>query len=446
MIAGTHSGCGKTTVTCSILQALVNRKYKVSSFKCGPDYIDPMFHSKIIGTQLRNLDGFFCDRDTLCCLLQKNSLDISVIEGVMGFYDGVNDKASSYCLAKDTDTSVIITIDCKGMSLSIGAVMKGFLEFRKNNNIAGFIFNRLPESLVEKVKLLCREMNTEFFGYLPYCRECSIESRHLGLVTAGEVEDLKEKMKKLSELAEKHILINKIIELSEKSGSLKFTPPKIPKLSGNFPRIAVARDDAFCFYYEDNIELLKQIGCSIVQFSPLTDKRIPDNVSGLILGGGYPELYAGKLSANTSMLEDIYAKINRGLPTIAECGGFLYLHKYLEDDQKKRYKMVGIIDGTAFKTDRLRRFGYIYLTSQKDGMLCKKGERISAHEFHYWDSTSCGNGFNAVKVSSGVNYECVHFEDTLYAGFPHLYFYSNINAAVEFIKKCMEYKKKNEQN
>ncbi len=440
MIAGTNSGCGKTTVTCALLQALVNRGITASSFKCGPDYIDPMFHSKIIGINSRNLDSMFCGRNTLNFLLSKAQSDISVIEGVMGYYDGVGEKNSSCQVAFETETPVIIVIDCKGMSMSIGAVMKGFLTFRTPNNICGFIFNRLPESLVDTAKNLCAKMNVEYLGRFPFSKDCVIESRHLGLVNDMKIGELKTKMQRLSELAEENLLIDKIINISQKAKDVEFNDIIINKFADKAIRIAVASDEAFCFFYEDNLDILRELGCDIVKFSPLRDNKLPEKISGLILVGGYPELYAEKLSENKSMLWDIRNKIISGLPTIAECGGFMYLHKYIESADGKLFDMVGVIDGKAYKTDRLRRFGYINMTAERNNLLCKKGGVIKAHEFHYWDSTDCGGGFTAVKASSGLKYSCIHSNENLYAGFPHLYFYSDPLIAENFVKRCKEWK------
>ena len=364
MIAGTSSGCGKTTVTCAILQALVSRRAGVSAFKCGPDYIDPMFHSRIIGVPSRNLDSWFCDANTVNFLLQKHSAGISVIEGVMGFYDGAAEAGSSHSLSLETGTPAIIVVNCRGMSLSVGAVIKGFLTFRNPNNIAGFIFNRLPDSLVSQTRELCSQLGAEYLGRLPVRPDCAFKSRHLGLVTADEAADLKEKVARLGELAEEHISIDRILELAEAGPCRQSSPPEIPKISGAPPRIAVARDNAFCFYYEDNLDLLRELGCDTAEFSPLCDRSLPDGADGLILGGGYPELYARRLSANRPMLEDIRSKIAAGLPTIAECGGFMYLHASMEDGDGNDWPMVGAIEGKAFKTDSLRRFGYVTLTAE----------------------------------------------------------------------------------
>lgn len=439
LISGTNSGCGKTTVTCAILQALCKRGMKVSSFKCGPDYIDPMFHKKIIGTDAHNLDSFFCDDNMLKYLLFENSknTDISVIEGVMGFYDGYCGRGSAYSVSEITETPAVIVIDCKGMSNSIGAIIKGFLEYQKPNKIIGFIFNRLPEKLVGLAKKICSELNTKYFGFMPV-NDFIIESRNLGLVTANEISDLKSKINKLGELAEKHILIDKLVEIADKDFP-KYIEPKINRIGCKSPPIiAVSKDNVFCFEYSDNINCLKKLGCEIKYFSPLEDAYIPDNSCGLILCGGYPELYAEKLSKNKSMLDDIYKKVKSGMPTIAECGGFMYLHKIIENESGTEFNGVGIIDGKAFKTNKLQRFGYIEITAGNDNMLCKKGEKILAHEFHYWDSTDCGNSFTAEKMD-GCNWKCVHANKNLYAGFPHLYFYSDIKIAENFVKRCVQY-------
>ena len=441
MISGTNSGCGKTTVTCAILQALINRGLDTMSFKCGPDYIDPMFHSRIIGAKSRNLDPWFCDKDTLNYLINKHESEIAVTEGVMGYYDGVGDAASSYKVALDTDTPTIIVIDCKGMSMSIGAVMKGFLTFKTPNNIAGFIFNRLPESLVNTAKELCAEMGVKYFGRMSYVKDCFIESRHLGLVTADEIADLKQKMNTLAQIAEENILTDEIINTANENIP-DYKSPEVKKITKTTPKIAVARDSAFCFYYQDSLDLLCDLGCEIIGFSPLSDTKLPDGVSGLILGGGYPELYAKSLSENREMLSDIKNKIENGLPVIAECGGFMYLHKTMEGNDGVKYAMAGVIDGEAYRTDKLQRFGYVDLKSTSDNLLCKSGDVLKAHEFHYWNSTSNGECFDAEKASNKMRYTCVHATDTAYMGFPHLYLYANIESAKRFVKKCEEYNEK----
>lgn len=436
IIGGTNSGCGKTTVTCAVLAALKKRSLSVAAFKCGPDYIDTMFHRKVIGISSHNLDSFFCVRDTLLYLLDEfvGSSDIAVIEGVMGFYDGA--VGSAHSVSELTETPAVIVIDCKGMSDSIGAVMSGFLNYRPNR-IAGFIFNRLPEKLIPLAEKLCAELGTEYFGCLPK-NDITVESRHLGLVTADEIADIHEKLHRLGELAERYICIDKLLGMNC-SPLPKYEAPRIPHYK-SAPTVAVARDSAFCFIYSENMELLEKMGCRIEYFSPIKDKAVP-KADGLILCGGYPELYAEELSANSSMLESVKSCIAGGMPTIAECGGFMYLHDSLTDKNGVSHNMVGAVSGEVFPTSRLQRFGYIIMKARSDGLLCNGGDTIRAHEFHYWDSTSCGDGFTAEK-SDGRKWECCHVSHTLYAGFPHLNFYSDISMAEHFVQACIAYGEK----
>lgn len=444
MIAGTSSGCGKTTVVCAILQALVDRGLRVASFKCGPDYIDPLFHESVIGADSHNLDGYFCDAGMLRRLLTDNSAgaDISVVEGVMGFYDGISGKASSHALSLDIDCPSVIVIDCKGMSTSIGAVMSGFLNFRRPNKIAGFIFNRLPAQLIPEVKSLCAEFGTEFFGYFPKCPEAALESRKLGLVTPDGVEDLRRKTQLLSEKAEQFINIDRLLEIAENQPLCDLA--ELPATRKKRVKIAVARDSAFSFIYRDNMRLLECLGAELTYFSPLNDSEIPVNLDGLILCGGYPELFAERLSQNRSMLDSVRKNISRGMPVIAECGGFMYLHERLIDEGGNEYPLVGVISGSCFPTPKVQRFGYVKLHADTDNLLCKSGVVIPAHEFHYWDSENCGNGFTAVKESTGKRWQCVHASKTMYAGFPHLYFYADTAIALNFVEACAEFGGKNE--
>lgn len=438
LLAGVNSGSGKTTVTCAVLQALVNRGLKVASYKCGPDYIDPMFHGKVIGTEACSLDGFFCDGNQLRYLVAEHGRgsDISVIEGVMGYYDGVG-KASTYQVAKETGTPVILVIDCKGMSRSVGAVIKGFLTFEEDSRIKGCIFNRLPESLVPMAQDLCHELGVEYIGRFPVCREYQIESRHLGLVTAGELEDIKDKLQGLARAAEEHLELDKLMLIAENNTKeLVFDTGSLPKYKSRRPvKIAVAKDAAFCFYYGDNLKMLKEMGAELVEFSPLCDGQVPV-CDGMILGGGYPELYARQLSENVSMRESVAKRIREGVPLIAECGGFLYLHRSLEDDAGVGYPMVGVIEEDAYRTGRLQRFGYVELMPRRSTLLGDAGEVLLAHEFHYWDSTNPGADYLARKASNGLEYPCAYGNGQMYAGFAHLHFYGNPMAAVRFLKAC----------
>ncbi len=447
MISGTSSGCGKTTIVCAILQALVNRQIKTVSFKCGPDYIDPMFHSKIIGTKSRNLDGFFMEPPVLNYLLHKNSEDaqMSVIEGVMGYFDGLGmeDTGSSYEIAKNTDTPVVLILPCKGMSRSVQAFLKGFLDFEEESHIRGVIFNQLPASLYPEMKKFCELHGVKALGYFPNVKEAQIGSRHLGLITADEITDLREKMNLLAEKAEQYLDIDGLLELSNSAGNQEeykqMAFPDYEKTDTKL-RIGVAKDLAFCFYYEDNLDILRNFGCDIIPFSPLHDTKLPEDLDGLILGGGYPELYSKELSANTNMLHQIREQIEQGLVTHAECGGFMYLHKIIKSPDNESFPMVGVFDGECCYTDRLQRFGYVTLTALRDNVLCHKNEQIRAHEFHRYESTVAQDVFSAQKRDQ--TWTCNAAYKNLVAGFPHIHYYANLQFAVRFYNCCVSYHKK----
>ncbi|MDF2984652.1 MAG: cobyrinic acid a,c-diamide synthase [Eubacterium sp.] len=439
MIAGTGSGCGKTTVTCAILRALVNRRASVAAFKCGPDYIDPMFHTEIVGTGSRNLDTFLCGENNVKYLMAKNSegAEISVIEGVMGYYDGLGSDGShsSYSISHLTDTPAILVVRPGGMALSAAAVIKGFKDFKPESNIKGIILNSVSPALYEMYKSMIED-NTglKLFGFLPDIPGAAIESRHLGLVTSKEIEDIQRKLDVLAENAERYIDIAGLLRLSQAAPSIEYESFTVKESCQC--KIAVARDRAFCFYYADSLGLLEQMGAELIYFSPLSDKKLPDGISGLILGGGYPELYAKGLSENKSMLDSIKKAIEKGLPTYAECGGFMYLQQSLSDAEGNKYAMVGALRGNSFMQSRLSRFGYTTLTAREDNLFCEKGESINAHEFHYSDSDNNGCSFEALKPNRRRSWECIFANKTLVAGYPHMHFYGNPSFAEKFVQKC----------
>jgi cobyrinic acid a,c-diamide synthase len=444
MIAAPNSGAGKTTITLALLSALQKRGSTPVAFKCGPDYIDPMFHRAVLGIPSYNLDLFFSDEKIVCGLLREhsNTSSVAVIEGVMGYYDGIsgNTKASSYEVAKATETPVILVVSAKGASLSMAAVINGFKAFRKPNLIAGVILNDCSEALYKMLRVsLETETGLKQLGYFPRLKECSIESRHLGLVTAAEIDGLRQKIELLGVQAEKSIDIDALLNIAGAAQILTGKLPAVNPIVKTKPRIAIAQDDAFCFYYADNLALLERLGAELVPFSPLSDNALPESINALYLGGGYPELYAAALSANATMLENLRTAINNGLPTLAECGGFLYLHETLEDDQGIAHSMTGVFQGHGFKTSRLQRFGYISLIAKQDTLLCSSGDSIPAHEFHYWDTTLTGGNCTARKPD-GREWTCVTANQTIFAGFPHLYFYGNPSFAARFVQAAAAYK------
>ena len=446
LLTAPASGSGKTLITCGILQALVNRGLKVASFKCGPDYIDPMFHGRVIGTRSRNLDTFFTDAETTRYLFAENAKDceIAVAEGVMGYYDGlggIRTEGSTYDVAVTLAMPSVLIVGCRGASLSILAMIKGFFEYRKDSRIKAVILNQISPMIYGQLKpLMEEELGIKVLGYVPKLTDLNLESRHLGLVLPGEIEALKDKLNRLAEVLEETLDLDAFCALAEESEELEIKIPEIPKLPEPYRvRVAVAADDAFCFTYQDNLKLLEQMGAELVFFSPLKDARLPEQVDGMILSGGYPELHAKELSENEEMRKSVREAIEKGMPCIAECGGFLYLHRELEGQDGEDYSMAGVLDAKAYRTDRLGRFGYITLTAGEDQLLGTRGMKIRGHEFHYWDSEQCGESFHAKKPAGKREWDCVNSSPSLYAGFPHLFFWSNPEAAYEFLKKCEEY-------
>lgn len=449
LLAAGSSGSGKTLITCGLLEALVERGLKTASFKCGPDYIDPMFHSRVIGTKSRNLDTFFTGSEVTKYLLTRNARDceIAVMEGVMGFYDGVagtTTTASAYDLAKVTDTPVILIVNSRGMSVSLAAYVKGFLEYKKDSHIKGVIFNQMSPMLYPRMKkLLEEELGVAVLGYVPKVEDCVIESRHLGLVLPDEIPELKDRLHKLAGVLEETLDIDRILELAgEAPDLLDAKPESVTDFRLSEPvRIGVAEDEAFCFFYADNFRLLGEMGAEIVPFSPMEDKQLPDDLDGLLLYGGYPELNGKKLEQNTTMKDMIREKLKAGMPCMAECGGFMYLHEEMEDMDGNFYQMAGVIPGKAYRTPKLSRFGYVTLTQKKPALGMEDFGEIPAHEFHYFDSENCGGDFHAAKPESKRGWDCIHGTDTMLAGFPHLYYYGNPEVPKAFLKKCLAYKK-----
>lgn len=445
MFAAPKSGSGKTLITCGFLEILRNRSLNPVACKCGPDYIDPMFHRYVLGIPGRNLDSFFLSPEGVINVLadaaNEEHAGIAVLEGVMGYYDGLGGTetaASSWEIANITDTPTILVIDCRGSSLSAAATASGFFNFKKKSNIKGMILNRVSPMYYERLAAAVEESSgIPVLGYLPESEDYRMESRHLGLFLPGEIDRLRERIGKLAEQMEKSVDIDKILEISGVTSDTRnkeenVSDKNLDYFSDNRSTsacIGVARDEAFCFYYQENLRLLEKMGAKLVYFSPLRDETIPDGVDGLIFGGGYPENYAKELSENTRMLCSVRDAINNGIPFLAECGGFLYLHQSLEGSDGKQWQMAGIYPYNAYKTDKLRRFGYVRL-------LTPSGMEIHGHEFHYWDSENPGTDWEAVKPTGNRNWKCIHENGAQIGGFPHLYYPSCPDFLYAWLKKC----------
>lgn len=437
LLAAPSSGSGKTVITCGVLKLLKRRNLSCTSFKCGPDYIDPMFHRYVLGIPGYNLDSFFLPPEEVTRLFEHKTAeaDMAVIEGVMGYYDGIagtTTHASAYEIAKLTDTPVVLIIDGKKSSLSLAALVKGFLEYKKDSHIRGVILNRTSPTMAQKLRPLLEDLGVAFLGSVPECEEADWDSRHLGLTLPAEQVRLCEKAETLADRLEPCLDMDELVRLAESAPPIEPLKAGQPKISGvkDIRRIAVAKDEAFCFYYQENLDLLESLGWELIPFSPLHDRCLPcPGITAILLGGGYPELYAKELSENQDMLETIRRAFGQGVKFLAECGGFLYLHETLEGTDGRPYPMAGIIKASGYKTGRLSRFGYISLYDSQGKQVAK------GHEFHYWDSTMPGADLKAVKPLSTREWDCMYVTNAMIAGFPHLYYGSNPYWIREFLER-----------
>ena len=430
LVAAPGSGSGKSLLTTGLLTLFQNRGIRCRSFKCGPDYIDPMFHKYVLGIDSCNLDSFVLSKEELQALFRKRAADaeLSVLEGVMGYYDGIGGNstaASTYEVAKITDTPVILVLDGKGSSLSLAAQVKGFLNYRKDSHICGVILNKTNKMVGERLRPEIEKLGVRYLGAVPVCETMDIKSRHLGLTMPQEQSELRGHLNAFAKQLEACLNVEEILELAGYSKKDEIRPIG----SESEPptrRMAVAMDEAFCFYYQENLDFLRQQGWELIPFSPLHDAALPEQIHAILLGGGYPELYAKELSANEPMLAAIRNAHAEGIKILAECGGFLYLQEHLEDEMGNCWPMAGLIHADGFRTEKLGRFGYISLT--QNGAV-----RIKGHEFHYWESTAPGSAFRAEKPQSDRGWDCMYRTDSLLAGFPHLYYLSGPNLILSFL-------------
>lgn len=447
MIAAPASGSGKTLITCALLQLLKRQGKKTAAFKCGPDYIDPMFHRSVLGIHSVNLDSYFVKPKVLkeLALEHMEGKDIAVMEGVMGLYDGtggLQENGSSYEIACITDTPVVLVVDAAGMGRSLLALLSGFLQYDRAGLIKGVILNKISEMFYPSIKAAIeKELPLSVLGYFPKQQKLQFGSRHLGLLLPEEIEGLQEKTEQGASVLEKTVDIQGLMRMAQEAPELQTESSSIrPVVSG--VKIGVAQDEAFCFYYEDNLRLLQKLGAVLCPFSVLHSEALPEGIQGLLLGGGYPELFAEKLQENRAMRAAVAQAAERGMPILAECGGFLYLQEYLTQDgdprSVRRYVMSGAAKGTGYNRSGLVRFGYVELSTELENTFLKPGETIRGHEFHYYDSTSPGEDCLACKPS-GKTWRCIQAGPEHWWGFPHLYYYSNPEFAAAFLRRAAEY-------
>lgn len=450
IIAGTHSGVGKTTFTLGIILALKKRGLSIQPYKTGPDYIDPGYHSYATGKNCRNLDSMLLSRNVVLEFFERNSrkIDISIIEGVMGLFDGAgnsNERGSTWHLAKILKAPVILILDARAMSRSAAAVAYGFSKFERSLKISGFLLNKMgSEKHFRMVKeSIEKKTRISVLGYLPRDENLRLPERHLGLVPAWEKKAINSYQDKLSRHIQEYIDVEAILKIAQKAGPIPsfkvsvFTGKSLPaKVT-----IALALDEGFHFYYEDNLDILKHYGAKLVTFSPLRDKKLPPETDGIYIGGGFPELFAKELSSNHLLKEDIYKKAMEGMPVYAECGGLMYLVEKISDFKGEKFPMVGILPGEVKMEKKLRALGYCKIKLLKNTILGRKGEGVKGHIFHWSYLTLSPEKVTfayEVEKSGQKFYDGLSMNNVL-ASYVHIHFGSKVSWARNFVNRCAKY-------
>ena len=440
IIAATQSGSGKTTITAGLLAALKKRGLNVQSYKVGPDYIDTGWHSLASGKISHNLDSWLVGSDKLKEIFMTTSsgADVSIIEGVMGLYDGGRGGISSTAeISKLLSAPVILVIDAKSMGTSAAAVALGFREFDRTINFAGVILNRLGSDSHKKIIVdALDKLGIKCFGAIKRNEEFHLPERHLGLVPTTENKSA-DVIKKICAAVDEQIDVDALIELAKGQCVMRNAQCAI-KISPTI-KIAIAKDEAFNFYYGESLRELERRGAEIIFFSPLNDEHLP-KVDGLIIGGGFPEMFAARLEQNKNIRAEIFRAAQAGLPIFAECGGFMYLMKNLIDFNGKSFEMCGVLDGSATMTNKLQTVGYVEAEILSDCVIGKAGDKIRAHEFHFSTATSTGDKiFKCRRMRTGNEYFAGATKKNLVASYLHIHFAGCPNAAKNFVDACKNF-------
>lgn len=446
MLAAPKSGSGKTLLTIALLTYLQQQNKHPRAIKCGPDYIDPMFHRKVMQVPSKNLDTWMADEKTVSALFSDYVTEdcFVIAEGVMGLYDGLGGvlpQGSSYDLAETLGLPIVIILDAHGMGRTMVAILQGLVGQDTAGLIRGVILNKTSKHFYQVMKPMIEEqVGISCLGYFPKTEALHLESRHLGLKLPEEIADLKEQLSLAADFLVQSVDVEALLALGEEAVKhAEKAANKTLEASDKKVRIAVAMDEAFCFIYEDNLALLRSYGAEIVPFSPLKDEKLPEQIGGLILYGGYPELYAKALSENTTMRASINSALTGGLPCLAECGGFMYLHDSITAEDGVTYPMCGVVKGNCSNTGKLVRFGYIEMEGPKDWLGDKA---IRGHEFHYYDTDENGSDVVVRKPVTGRTYSAVLCTEEQWLGFPHLYYPSNPAFVKHFIEQVCKFSDK----
>ncbi len=471
VLAGTGSGVGKTSVSAGIMAALAGRGLVVQPYKVGPDYIDPAFHNFVTGRKSRNLDSWMLDEDTLRRLFLASAPDaetgVSIIEGVMGLFDGHSreDRGSTAHTAEILSAPVVLIINGASTSRSAAALVHGFNTFKPGFKLAGVIVNQAAgaghyELLKNYIE---QEAGVKCFGFLGKNPAFGLESRHLGLVPSVEVKDLKTRLEALAEAVEQTIDLNAILNLAASAPEIEIPPhtqqtTRRPGRAHSQPRpsprtdakhlrvqgealvrIGVALDQAFNFYYQDGLELLTVLGAELVPFSPIRDAALPPDLAGLYIGGGFPEIFASELAANVSLRREIAERLNNGLPAYAECGGLMYLGQSLTDFEGREHEMAGFFPHRTAMTKKLQNFGYVELNFARDTVLGPAGTQVRAHEFHHSQIIGPEPEYVMdIKKSPARGWRGGAALKNVLAAYPHIHFQANPALAEHFLSRCRQ--------
>jgi cobyrinic acid a,c-diamide synthase len=441
VVAGTHSGVGKTTVATGIMAAFRRRGLRVQGFKVGPDFIDPTFHHAATGRPSHNLDGWMLSRETNLDVFARaiDDADFAVIEGVMGLFDGKSSPSLSGTTAEMAiwlDAAAVLVLDAAAMAGSAAAVVHGFDTLVPELRLSAVVCNKVASAkhygyLRDAIAARCRPVPV---GYLPRDASFSIPERHLGLHLAHEALT-EDRLRQLAEWIESHLDLDRLLELSARP-KLAITPLKEPARKPERARIGIARDAAFCFYYHDNLELLRTLGAELIDFSPIADRMLPPDLDGIYLGGGYPELHAEALSTNESMRAAIAEFVANDAPVYAECGGFMYLTQAIVSADGQRWPMAGIFPTTARMQTRLARLGYIEVEDGDTESWLALGERGRGHEFRYSAIDPMPESVRRVYRDPAEGYRV----RSVLGSYIHLHFLSCPNFAERFVQNCADWR------
>lgn len=458
VVAGTQSGCGKTTISLALMAAFRARGLKVQPFKIGPDFIDPGLHTQIAGRESRNLDGWMLSRDYNDNLFQRllGSADLAIVEGVMGLYDGydgISEAGSSAQMAKWLNLPVVLIVDARSMARSAAAIVYGFKHFDSGLNLAGVVFNRIGGQ--EHLDYLKQAMSANLsdipvLGGIPREELISIPERHLGLVTADEFELSQEWREHLIGLVERYLELDLLLQKAAFSSSAPFRGNgALIGETAALPTIAVARDAAFCFYYPDNFELLRRAGARVEFFSPLAGETFPEEAAGLYLGGGYPELFAEQLFHQGKFLNDIRSVVGQGMPIYAECGGLMALSRSIQTIEGKSYTMAGVLPFGTRMLSKRKALGYTEVVLRQSCHLGQPGLRVRGHEFHYSEivdfeeNSSLNYAYELHRRRhSQMRLEGYNIGSVL-ASYIHLHWGSSPQVADSFVRRCIDYQSAN---